>query len=199
MRTVSDEENWRLRVELGSPPGHALLDRLLERVRDREPSDEVAITHDGTLLFAYAATEPVIAGARSAIEEVLGAEGIGARAVLSHWDERLDEWAQVDPPLAGAQKQAAQARERRGQEIQSRTLVMTVGRLIRSELEQTLLDGAAKLGLECEVHEHPHLLSTQVAFTVTGPRHKIDEFAGELHEEQRLTLRADREQMLSPL
>ena len=48
-------------------------------------------------------------------------------------------------------------------------------------------------------HEHPHLLSTQVAFTVTGPRRKLDEFAEDLRREEILTVRAQSEVMLSPL
>ena len=60
-------------------------------------------------------------------------------------------------------------------------------------------DGAEKLGLECEIHEHPHLLSSQIAFTVTGPKRKLDEFAQDLRQEEILTMRAQRRLMLSPL
>jgi hypothetical protein len=58
---------------------------------------------------------------------------------------------------------------------------------------------ADQLGLQCEVVEHPHLLTTQVAFTVTGPRRRIDEFAAALRGEEVATMRAEREVILSPL
>ena len=50
-----------------------------------------------------------------------------------------------------------------------------------------------------EVIEHPHLLTRQVAFTVTGSRRKLDEFAEGLRAEELATMRTEREVMLSPL
>ena len=47
--------------------------------------------------------------------------------------------------------------------------------------------------------EHPHLLSTQVALTVTGPRHKVDEFVAGLQVGERATIRAELGVMSSPL
>ena len=43
------------------------------------------------------------------------------------------------------------------------------------------------------------LLTTQVAFTVTGPKRKIDEFAQGLNADELATIRAERAVMLSPL
>jgi hypothetical protein len=53
--------------------------------------------------------------------------------------------------------------------------------------------------LECAIIEHPHLLTTQVAFTVTGPKRKIDEFSRGLTAEEWATIRTERTVMLSPL
>jgi hypothetical protein len=78
-------------------------------------------------------------------------------------------------------------------------MVASTGKLIRAEVEQTMLEWAEKLGLPCELIEHPHLLTTQVAFTVTGPKRKIDEFAQGLKAEEVATMRAERTVMLSPL
>jgi hypothetical protein len=58
---------------------------------------------------------------------------------------------------------------------------------------------AQRLGLECEVVEHPHLLTTQVVFTVTGPRRRIDEFVEGLRAEGWATIRTETAVMLSPL
>jgi len=52
-----------------------------------------------------------------------------------------------------------------------------VDRVDANKVLAHLATAAAELGLECKIIEHPHLLSTQVAFTVTGPKRKIDEFA----------------------
>jgi hypothetical protein len=62
-----------------------------------------------------------------------------------------------------------------------------------------MLDWADKLGLQCQIVEHPHLLTTQVAFTVTGPKRKIDEFSEGLNAEEVATMRTERAVMLSPL
>lgn len=50
---------------------------------------------------------------------------------------------------------------------------------------------AQRLGLKCEVVEHPHLLTTQIAFTITGPHHKLEEFRRALQAEAWATIRAD--------
>jgi hypothetical protein len=49
------------------------------------------------------------------------------------------------------------------------------------------------------VEEHPHLLTTQVGFTVTGPTRKIEEFASALNAEGVATLRMDWAVLLSPI
>jgi hypothetical protein len=53
--------------------------------------------------------------------------------------------------------------------------------------------------VQCKVFEHPHLLKTQVGFTVTGPKRKLDEFAQGLKAEERAIVRTERAVMLSPL
>ncbi len=78
-------------------------------------------------------------------------------------------------------------------------MVASAGRMVRAEVEQTMRDWADKLGLKCEVIEHPHLLTTQVAFTVTGPKRKVDEFAQGLRAEELATMRTERAVMMSPL
>ncbi len=61
-----------------------------------------------------------------------------------------------------------------------------------------MLEWAEKLGLKCEVM-HPHLLTAQVAFTVTGPKRKVDEFAEGLRAEELATMRTERAVMMGPL
>jgi hypothetical protein len=204
---MSEDHDWRLQAELDAVDTRGALDHLLGRMRGPDVVEEVgeavphdvAITHDAKLLFAYAATESALNTARRAIEAVLRRDGVKASITVSHWDERFDEWLQVDPPLTGEAKRTEEATERDAEKVETRTMVASTGKLIRAEVEQTMREWADKLGLKCEVIEHPHLLTTQVAFTATGPRRKIDEFAEGLRAEELATMRTERAVMLSPL
>ncbi len=200
-------QDWRMLAELDvAEPGgalHTIVGRLrgpdvVKEIEATVPHD-VVITHDGRRLFAYAADEATLTAARRAIEALLEREGIAATVRVSHWDGELEQWLQIDPPPSAGQRSATDAARRDGEAIDTRTLVASSGKLVRAEFEQTMRDWADRLGLECEIIEHPHLLSTQVAFDVTGPRHKLDEFARGLKAEEWATIRTERTVMLSPL
>ena len=206
-RERDDDQDWRLEAELDvAEPGGALRS-LLGRVRGPDVVKEleamlprdVVITHDGTRLFVYAADERTLAAARRGLEEVLADDRISARVRVSHWDDELDSWRQTDPPPTAAERQAEAAAERDLEMVETRSLVVSSGRLIREEVEQSMRDWAVKLGLECKVVEHPHLLTSQLAFTVTGSKRKIDEFARGLQAEEWATIRTETAVMLSPL
>jgi hypothetical protein len=78
-------------------------------------------------------------------------------------------------------------------------MVAISGKLVRREFEQTMREAAAQLGLKCEIVEHPHLVRTQVAFTVTGPKRKVDEFARSLEAEGWAYVRTELGVASSPL
>jgi hypothetical protein len=205
---VSDEDNWRLKVQLrDGAVERSRLDGLLGRIRHPDLARElggdvphdVAVTHDGSCLFAYAASEASLSAARAAIELAMRHAGATADISVSRWDTGLDEWLQTDPPLEGDRRRAEQAAERDEETVESRTLIVSAGKLVRSQVERTMREWAERLDLRCEVIEHPHLLTTQVAFTVTGPRRKLDEFGQGLRAEELATLRTERAVMLSPL
>jgi hypothetical protein len=210
MQSDADEpEDWRLQAELDIADAHGALHALVGRLRGSDTDvvkeiegavpHDVVITHDGKQVFAYAADEATLSSARGAIEAVLAREGIAARVRVARWDDGLDQWLQTDPPL-GIQEQAqAEAVKRDGEAIETRTLVASSGRLIRAEFEQTMGAWADRLGLDCKIIEHPHLLSTQIAFTVTGPRRRLDEFARGLTAEEWSTIRTETGVMTSPL
>jgi hypothetical protein len=199
-----DERDWRLQAVFDEPlPDHAHALRLLHR-RVRDPGvlgqletsmpHDAVVTHDGAKLFVYAADRATIEQARAAVQAVLAQDGLDARLALAHYSEELDAW--VDPDDHGAEMQArVQAADR----TETRTLVAGVGREIRSEVEQTMLTWADELGLRCELIEHPHLLREQVAFNVTGPTRKVDEFARGLIAEGWATIRTEEAVMASPL
>jgi hypothetical protein len=200
-----DDQDWRLQAGLGSPPG--MLEQLVMHLRDpklvrdvRSQLDaDVVLTHDGERLFAYAASRAALERARDAIAVALRERGIESQETISHWDGELDDWLQVEPPPTAGQAQAASERRREAAAPQTRTLVVDVGREIRTEFEQSMLIYADQIGVECKVIEHPHLLRTQVAFLLAGPKHKLDEFAAALSAEERATIRTERSVMLSPL
>jgi hypothetical protein len=202
-------DDWRLKAELEVADTSGTLRTILGRLRGSDadvikeieatvPRD-VVVTHDGARLFAYAADEATLREARRAIEAALAQEAIAASIRVSRWDDDLDEWLQTDPPLDAAQRLQADASRKAAETVETRTLVASSGRLIRGELEQTMSGWAQRLGLRCEIVEHPHLLSTQIAFTVTGPRRKIDEFSRGLTTEEWATIRTETAVMASPL
>jgi hypothetical protein len=160
---------------------------------------DVVLTHDGRLLFAYAADQDAITATRRALESVLSHDEIKASIYISHWDEELDAWRQIDPPSSGNERVQEEAAMRDAETIETRTLVASSGKMIRAEFEQSMLAWAGKLGVQCTILEHPHLLTTQVGFTVTGPKRKLDEFASGLKAEEAATIRTERAVMLSPL
>jgi len=203
----SGEKDWRLQAQLDEGEAHDRLRDLIPRLRERDVvddvkdsvGDDVVITHDGDVLYAYATSEAAIAGARAAIEAVLEREGVSAELRISHWDGEHEEWRQVDPPLSDVAREAMEREDRVDGALETRTLVATAGRLVRGEFEQSMAGWAERLGLECQIVEHPHLLTTQVAFTVTGPKDRIDEFATGLRAEGWTYVRTETNVMLNPL
>jgi hypothetical protein len=202
-----DERDWRLQVELDvGNATHSLRDLVgrlrgpsIDRQIEERVSHDVVITHNGKLLFAYAAAEGTLRAARSAIEDVLRGDGVRASMRVSHWDERLDAWRQTDPPPTETEKTAEDAAERDAETVETRMLVASLGKAVRAEFEQSMRRWADELGIECEIVEHPHLLTSQAGFTVTGPKRKLDEFSQGLAAEEYATIRTERVVMLSPL
>jgi hypothetical protein len=192
-------EDWRLRADFTVADRHRVLGGLLDRlprgkvIDDVEAGapEDVVITHDGNTLFAYAADRELLSQARQAIEAAFAKDGVSASFLECRWDEELDDWRQVDPPPTDAAVRAADAQRRDGETVETRTLVASSGKWIRAELEQSMLDWAEKLGIECTIVEHPHLLTTQVGFTVTGPRHKLQQFSEGLGAGERTSIRAE--------
>ncbi len=204
---TSEQQDWRLQVTFDATDIRGVLQRLVGRLRGPDvvkeieatvPND-VVITHDGRLLFAYTASQESLAAARRAIENLLRQDGIAASLRVSHWDGELDDWQQTDPPPSASQQLADEAAHRDADAIETHTMVATSGRGARAEFEQTMRSWADRLGLQCEVVEHPHLITTQIAFTVTGPKRKIEEFSQGLVAEGWAYVRTDNAVLLSPL
>ena len=110
---------------------------------------------------------------------------------VSHWDEEHEKWRQIDPPPTAEERQVEDAAERDADAIETRTLVVSSGKMIRAEFEQSIREWSERLGLEYSIMEHPHVLTTQLAFTVTGSKGKIDEFSRGLAAEECATIRTE--------
>ena len=184
---MAEDQDWRLRAELADPAGfHERLRGARHFEHEMEPlvSHEVVLSYDDDTLFAYANTQPAITAARTAIEHQLASEGLSAKLVVSHWDPELGEfgdWHQVDPPLDedGREREVRERDERaadeaRDQRVETRTVAITSGRMLRNWFETTVADEAREAGVELSIVEHPHLLTTQIAFTLTGPSGKVE-------------------------
>lgn len=187
---MSDDQDWRLQAELDVASGDDALDAIVKDV-DRLDGEGSLVTHDGATLFAYASTQEGLATAHGAIDEALARAGAGATVVISHWDDRIGDWLQVDPPLEGAAQADVEAIVHDAEQEETRTLVATAGRFAKDSVETAMQRSAAELGLTLTTVEHHHLLTTQLAFTVTGPRGRIDQFAAGLQAEGLAMVRAE--------
>jgi hypothetical protein len=197
---MAKDQDWRLRLDLAQP---ADLEALLADVRDphtgkREHTpalgEDVVLTHDGNTFFAYAMTAESLQGARERIEATLHQAGLKGVIRLSHWDASSLRWWQTDPPLSELELKREQAQidaARRREGTVTRTVVCTIGRLIRKSFEQQMISFAQEDGLRCQLVEHPHLFSTQVAFEATGAPGHVEEFAQYLRNEAQTTTRVD--------
>jgi hypothetical protein len=191
--TLDQQPDWRLEVVAeGANTGR--LDELVAGLAGN--TDDVVITHDGNRVFAYAPNHASLVLVRADVESALQEDGITATVRSSHWDDDLDDWRQIDPPPT-AEQDAAAARD--SEAIETRTIVASAGRLVRKELEDGMTASAKDLDLELTIVEHRHLLSTQVAFTVTGPRRKLDEFRDEILASGWASIRLDNQLLISPL
>ena len=197
----SDDEDWRLRIDFGAKHD---LDVLLARVRDlgavsadaatSDTNGDGVFTHDGKTFFAYAGSKASLDRARAAIEQGMRATRATGGIVTSRWDQGISEWRQVDPPpTADAGCEVARARSSAdADQPEACTTVCDIGKAIRKPFEEQASVFAQNLGLEYSIEEHPHLLSTQVAFTVSGSQKSVSAFVSYLKNEARTSARVGR-------
>ncbi len=184
---MAEDQDWRLRADLADPAGlHARLRDAHHFEHELAPliSRDVVLSYDQDTLFVYANTRAVIDETRRAIEQQLAGDGLSATIRVDHWDDALGDvgdWHPVDPPIddAGAAREAQERAEHGAHEagaavVETRTVAITSGRMVRTWFEKTVADEARELGVELSIVEHPHLLTTQIAFTLTGPTGMVD-------------------------
>ncbi|HEX3511235.1 MAG TPA: hypothetical protein VHT27_09070 [Solirubrobacteraceae bacterium] len=201
------EQDWRLRAELtggpAAPAPHGILarfrgPRFVDDAQSAIPAN-VVLTHDGGTLFAYAADRDALDRARAPLEAALQEDGLRASVTVSHWEDDNGEWTQVEPPLDRAASGAHERAKRDAHAHATATFTVEIGKEVRSEVEETMQRWARERNLVLEVVEHPHLLRTQVAFTVSGSAHDVQEFRKGLNAEERATIRTELAIEASPL
>jgi len=187
---MADDQDWRLRADIVDAPG--LLGRLREAGhfdRELEPliSPDVVLSADHDTLFAYANTRAAIDATAEALRHQLAQEGRTATLVISHWDDPGLDWHQVDPPpdaaeLARERKDDVEQQGERTADarVETRTVAFTAGKMARNWFETAAADEARELGVALSIVEHQHLLTTQVAFTLTGPTGKINQLIDDM-------------------
>lgn len=187
---MDDQQDWRLRADIADAPG--LMARLREArhfERELEPllGPEIVLSADDDTLFAYANTREAIDEARGGIEHQLAAEQRNATIRIAHWDDDGEDWHQVDPPPSADELAREERRDREAEaeaareaRIETRTVAVTSGRMVRNWFETTVADEARELGVQLSIVEHPHLLSTQIVFTLTGATGKIEEVIADM-------------------
>lgn len=190
---MADDQDWRLRADLPDPAGlHARLRDAHHFEHELKPliDHDVVLSYDDNTLFAYANTREAIAETRRAVEHQLTSDALTAALRIDHWDDALGdvgEWHQVDPPLDEA-GHAREVGERAEHElhaaaegrVETRTVAISSGKLNRNWFETTVADEAREVGVELSIVEHPHLLTTQLAFTLTGPTEKVEQVVADL-------------------
>jgi len=189
---VADDQDWRLRVDVADAPAlHAHLRGAHHLESELEPlvGDDVVLSLDDRTLFAYANTREVIDRAREVIAQRIAQDGLSSTMQLCHWLEAIEYWHQVDPPADEEERERERAHAAEAhQEAQldsrvvTRTVAVTSGRLARSFVVEALEADARERGVEVSVVEHPHLLQTQIAFTLTGPKSEVDDVVTGLRE-----------------
>jgi len=184
---MAGDQDWRLRADLADPAGlHARLRDAHHFEEELGPliSQDVVLSYDDSTLFAYANTREAIDETRRAVEHQLGSDGLTATLLIDHWDDGLGDvgdWDQVEPPrdARARSREAGERDEHRAHEaseavVETRTVAITSGRMVRTWFEKTVADEAREVGVELSIVEHPHLLTTQIAFTLTGPTGAVD-------------------------
>jgi hypothetical protein len=167
---MADDQDWRLRVEIDEPSAfHATLRGAWHFERELDPliADDVVLSHDDHTVFAYASTSAAIEDVRRAVEHQLAQEDRHGAVRVDHWDDPSETWlaegeqAAPLPPVDNT--------------IVTRTLAETSGRLVRDYFETIVADDARGRGVTLSIVEHHHLLTTQIAFTLTGPASAVND------------------------
>ena len=173
---MADDQDWRLRVDIDDPSAlHERLRGARHFERELEPliADDVVLSHDDDTVFAYANTSASIEEVRRVVQRQLAEDGLTAEARVAHWDDGSATWlapGDAPPNQATSPREGAASPEPPVDDpIVTRTYAETSGKLVRHYFENVVAGEAESRGVKLSIVEHPHLLTTQLAFNLTGP------------------------------
>ena len=95
-------DDWRLRIELHHAGAAAELIVLLEKSeQDLEASfhDRVALSRDGSEVFAYTGTRELAGRVEELIRSLASEHGWEVETELRHWHPTAEEWEDPDKPM----------------------------------------------------------------------------------------------------
>jgi len=179
---MADDQDWRLRVDIDDPAAlHARLRgaRHFERELDPLIADDVVMSHDDDTVFAYANTSASIEEVRRAVAHQLAQDGLTAEIHVAHWDDASEAWlapgeAPPPPHAIGPGGDGGTPEPAVEDPIVTRTYAETSGKIVRNYFENVVAGEAQSRGVKLSIVEHPHLLTTQLAFNLTGPSSAVD-------------------------
>jgi hypothetical protein len=117
------DEDWRVEVELadsgaaGKLHAAAGAKELYAHAR-KELRERAALTHDGNLVFAYAATRGDAESAERTLRELAAAEQLAASFTLTHWHPAAERW---ENPAVQLPSDPADVAEERQEAAESET------------------------------------------------------------------------------
>ena len=171
---MADDQDWRLRVDIDDPSAlHARLRGAHHFERELDPliADDVVLSYDDDTVFAYANSSASIEEVRHAVQRQLAQDGLTAETHVAHWDDGSGTWLAPGeaPPHRASPVGDASSEPPADGPIVTRTYVETSGKLVRNYFENVVAGEAKSRGVKLSIVEHPHLLTTQLAFKLTGP------------------------------
>jgi hypothetical protein len=171
--------DWRLQVELreqlrfSSRTRHiGQIEHLVERERI---GPEVALSYEGTTVFAYGSTAAGLAAADRAIRDALIADGRTAAIRAFRWDETEGSWCEVSPALALGYESATTAPEA-PRLVVTRTASCSAGRPVATAYLKNLNEYAEMRGIDCAIVATPGMFRTRLEITITGTEDQVGQF-----------------------
>jgi hypothetical protein len=119
-------DDWRLKATLTDDGAERLLDRLREHEVDdamrHRLGDAVAVSGEGSTVYAYADTADAIHEAESVVRGLLAEHGVDADLRVDRWHELEQQWEDESVPLpqTDAEREAERERLEETEEAESR-------------------------------------------------------------------------------
>jgi hypothetical protein len=109
-------EDWRLTADLHTERAHDVLEWLREHEAEADArqrlGDAVAVSGEGSTVFAYADTREALTAAEQVLRGVLGEHNVQADLTVHRWHELEERWEDESVPLPQTEAEREVERER---------------------------------------------------------------------------------------